>query len=80
MVLAGLGQRVGRGAGVAGPPPGRLEEVGDGVEVLATTRAGGAGGGRAVAVRSGRLLATSFHPEITGDHRVQALFVSMITG
>lgn len=57
-----------------------VEEVGDGVEVLATTRAGGAGGGRAVAVRSGHLLATSFHPEITGDHRVHALFVSMITG
>jgi len=56
-----------------------VEEVGDGVEVLATTSAGGAGGGRVVAVRSGHLLATSFHPEITGDHRVHALFVSMIT-
>ncbi len=55
-----------------------VEEVGDGVEVLATTSTGGAGGGRVVAVRSGQLLATSFHPEITGDHRVHALFVSMI--
>ncbi len=35
-------------------------------------------GDRIVAVRSGSLLATSFHPELTGDHRVHALFVDMV--
>jgi pyridoxal 5'-phosphate synthase pdxT subunit len=54
-----------------------VEEVGEGVEVLARTRTAAAAD-RVVAVRSGHLLATSFHPEITGDHRVHALFVRMI--
>ena len=62
-----------------------VEEVGPGVEILATTRAGraagvgGADGGRIVAVRQGSLLATSFHPEVGGDHRVHDVFVSMVT-
>jgi len=62
-----------------------VEEVGTGVEILATTRAGraagvgGADGGRIVAVRQGSLLATSFHPEVGGDHRVHDVFVSMVT-
>jgi 5'-phosphate synthase pdxT subunit len=34
--------------------------------------------GRIVAVRQGPLMATSFHPELTGDTRVHALFVSMV--
>jgi 5'-phosphate synthase pdxT subunit len=29
-------------------------------------------------VRQGNLLATSFHPELTGDTRVHALFVEMV--
>lgn len=33
---------------------------------------------RIVAVRSGNLLATSFHPEVTGEHRIHELFLSMI--
>lgn len=33
---------------------------------------------RIVAVRTGNLLATSFHPELTGDHRVHGLFVTMV--
>ena len=62
-----------------------VEEVGPGVEILATTRAGraagvgGADGGRIVAVRQGALLATSFHPEVGSDHRVHDVFVSMVT-
>ncbi len=47
-----------------------MERVGDGVEVLAREP-----GGHPVAVRQGALLATSFHPELTGDARVHALFV-----
>jgi len=54
-----------------------VEEVGPGVEVLATVRSG-ARAGRIVAVRQGNLLATSFHPEITGDHRVHRLFAELV--
>ena len=36
--------------------------------------------GHPVAVRQGHVLATSFHPELTGDARVHRLFVSSITG
>ena len=54
-----------------------VEQVGEGVEVLATVEAGPAAG-RIVAVRQGNLLATSFHPEITGDTRVHRLFVEMV--
>ncbi|GLW06378.1 pyridoxal 5'-phosphate synthase subunit PdxT [Microtetraspora sp. NBRC 13810] len=51
-----------------------VESVGDDVEVLATAEPGG----RIVAVRQGPLLATSFHPELTGDDRVHAYFVEMV--
>ncbi|MFB6817097.1 pyridoxal 5'-phosphate synthase glutaminase subunit PdxT [Streptomyces sp. NPDC056347] len=34
--------------------------------------------GHIVAVRQGNALATSFHPELTGDHRVHGLFVDMV--
>jgi pyridoxal 5'-phosphate synthase pdxT subunit len=51
-----------------------VEEVGSGVEVLATDP----GTGRIVAVRQGRALATSFHPELTPDRRVHQMFVDMV--
>ncbi|NNH71497.1 pyridoxal 5'-phosphate synthase glutaminase subunit PdxT [Nocardia uniformis] len=51
-----------------------VEQVGDGVEVLATVPSGPAAG-RIVAVRQGNVMATSFHPEVTGDLRVHRLFV-----
>jgi len=54
-----------------------VESVGEGVEVLATVSSGPAAG-RVVAVRQGSLLATSFHPELTGDLRVHALFADMV--
>jgi 5'-phosphate synthase pdxT subunit len=54
-----------------------VERAGESVEVLATVR-GGPADGRIVAVRQGNLLATSFHPELTGDTRVHALFVDMV--
>ncbi|AEW97669.1 MULTISPECIES: pyridoxal 5'-phosphate synthase glutaminase subunit PdxT [Streptomycetaceae] len=50
-----------------------VESVGAGVEVLARLT-----DGTVVAVRQGNLLATSFHPELTGDHRVHRLFVEMV--
>ncbi|MFB9377861.1 pyridoxal 5'-phosphate synthase glutaminase subunit PdxT [Kineococcus gynurae] len=54
-----------------------VEEAGPGVEVLARVGSGPAAG-RIVAVRDGDLLATSFHPEITGDDRVHRFFVGMV--
>ncbi len=54
-----------------------VEEVADGVEVLARVEDGPADG-RIVAVRQGSLLATSFHPEMTGDGRVHELFVRIV--
>jgi 5'-phosphate synthase pdxT subunit len=38
----------------------------------------GSAAGRIVAVRQGNLLATAFHPELTGDLRVHRLFVEMV--
>jgi 5'-phosphate synthase pdxT subunit len=54
-----------------------VEEVGPGVDVLARVTAGPATG-RIVAVRQGDLLATSFHPELTADHRVHAYFADLV--
>ena len=54
-----------------------VEKVGADVEVVATV-ASGPGMGRIVAVRQAHLLATSFHPEITGDHRFHSTFVAMV--
>jgi pyridoxal 5'-phosphate synthase pdxT subunit len=50
-----------------------VEDDGPGVEVLAEV------GGHPVAVREGDLLAVAFHPELTDDSRVHALFMAMVT-
>ena len=54
-----------------------VEKAGAEVEVLGRV-VGGAADGRIVAVRQGNLVATSFHPELTGDRRVHALFVEIV--
>jgi 5'-phosphate synthase pdxT subunit len=46
-----------------------VERAGPGVRVLASV------GEHPVAVQQGHLLATSFHPELTGDERMHAYFV-----
>ena len=51
-----------------------VERVGPDVEVLARA------GDHIVAVRQGPMLATAFHPEMTGDRRVHKLFVDIVTG
>ncbi|MCB0936878.1 MAG: pyridoxal 5'-phosphate synthase glutaminase subunit PdxT [Mycobacterium sp.] len=51
-----------------------VERVGPQVEVLAQA------GDHIVAVRQGRVIATAFHPEITGDRRVHKLFVDIVAG
>jgi 5'-phosphate synthase pdxT subunit len=53
-----------------------VESVGDEVEVLGRVTEGAAAG-RIVAVRQRNLLATAFHPELTGDLRVHRFFVEM---
>jgi 5'-phosphate synthase pdxT subunit len=74
--------------GITGPPGGPeprpfravfirapwVEQTGEQVETLGTEPATG----RIVAVRQGPLLATSFHPELTGDARIHRLFVDMV--
>ncbi|MFD4116118.1 pyridoxal 5'-phosphate synthase glutaminase subunit PdxT [Streptomyces niveus] len=49
-----------------------VESVGAEVEVLAEH------GGHVVAVRQGTALATAFHPELTGDHRLHGFFTEMV--
>ncbi|WP_250291493.1 pyridoxal 5'-phosphate synthase glutaminase subunit PdxT [Frankia sp. CiP1_Cm_nod1] len=68
-------------AGVAGGPVRAVfirapwvEKIGDEVEVL------GRVGDRIVAVRQAGVLATAFHPELTGDGRIHELFVGMVEG
>ena len=51
-----------------------FEEVGPAVEVLASAD------GDPVLVRQGPFLASTFHPEMTGDNRVHELFISMVRG
>ncbi len=50
-----------------------VEEAGPGVERIAALE-----DGRLVAVRQGPLLATAFHPEVTGEHRFHRLFLESV--
>ncbi len=66
--------------GIPGPPMKAVfirapvfDRVGEGVEILATV------GDTIVVCREGRLLASSFHPELTADSRLHELFVEMVT-
>ncbi|MGA2636018.1 MAG: pyridoxal 5'-phosphate synthase glutaminase subunit PdxT [Terracidiphilus sp.] len=52
----------------------RIVETGTGVEVLALRE------GYAALVRQGRVLAATFHPELSMDRRVHRLFVEMVAG
>ena len=54
-----------------------VEEVGPGVEVLGRI-SGGAADGKIVAVRAGHVMATAFHPEVTGDVRIHRAFVELV--
>jgi 5'-phosphate synthase pdxT subunit len=49
-----------------------VERTGENVQVLAEV------GGRSVAVRDERRLATAFHPELSGDARMHGMFVKMV--
>ncbi len=65
--LAGIEGPAFRGVFIRAP---WVEQMGDGVEVLAEVRE------HPVAVRQGSVTAVSFHPELTGDDRLHAWFVS----
>ena len=50
----------------------RIIDVGEGVEILATE------GADPVAVRQGRTMAATFHPELSPDTRVHAVFLDLV--
>ena len=52
----------------------KIERVGDGVEVIATQ------GADPVAVRQGRAMAATFHPELSDDTRVHRAFLDLVQG
>ena len=74
LVIPAIGARPCRAVFIRAPA---VEGVGPEVEVLAHIEEGPAAG-RIVAVRQGSILATSFHPELTSDTRVHALFLDMV--
>lgn len=51
----------------------KIERIGPGVEVLATE------GDDPVAVRQGRAMAATFHPELSADARVHQKFLELVT-
>jgi 5'-phosphate synthase pdxT subunit len=53
-----------------------VQEWGSKVEVMAAVERDGTA--YPVAIRQGSLLATSFHPEVTGDHRFHSYFAAMV--
>jgi pyridoxal 5'-phosphate synthase pdxT subunit len=54
-----------------------VQELGPAATALGRV-SGGAAAGRIVVVRQGNLLATSFHPELTGDGRIHAYFCDIV--
>jgi pyridoxal 5'-phosphate synthase pdxT subunit len=70
LVIEGLGEEALRAVFIRAP---WVEDGGPGVEVLAEV------GGHPVAVRDRNILAVAFHPELTDDSRVHALFMAIAT-
>ena len=54
-----------------------IEKVGGDVETLAAVEDPGGGGVHPVVVRQGRILATSFHPELTDDDRLHTMLIDL---
>ena len=50
-----------------------IEAARDGAKIIATLD------GKGVMVRQGKLLGTSFHPELTDDPRIHKLFIDLVT-
>lgn len=68
LLVAGLGDEPLRAVFIRAP---WIETHGAGVEVLASFE------DHPVAVREGNVLLTAFHPELTDDYRIQAMFLAM---
>jgi 5'-phosphate synthase pdxT subunit len=71
IVVEGLGTEPLRAVFIRAP---WIERRGDGVEVLAEID------GHPVVARQGAVLVCAFHPELTDDSRLHALFMAMVTG
>lgn len=71
LAIEGIGEEPLRAVFIRAP---WVERHGSGVEVLASYE------GHPVAVREGSVLACAFHPELTEDSRLHALFMAMTTG
>jgi 5'-phosphate synthase pdxT subunit len=52
----------------------KIEHVGEGVEIIATE------GADPVAVRQGRAMAATFHPELSDDPRIHQAFLDLVSG
>ncbi len=70
VALPALGGEPLRGVFIRAPV---VVEAGPGVEVLARDAEG-----RIIAVRQGKVVATAFHPELTGDRRLHRLLIDML--
>jgi pyridoxal 5'-phosphate synthase pdxT subunit len=70
LVVEGIGDEPLRAVFIRAP---WVERCGSGVEVLASYE------GHPVAIREGSVLACAFHPELSGDPRLHALFMAMTT-
>lgn len=70
LAIEGIGEEPLRAVFIRAP---RVARHGPGVEVLASYE------GDPVAIREGSVLACSFHPELTDDPRLHALFMAMTT-
>ncbi|CAN5336123.1 MAG: pyridoxal 5'-phosphate synthase glutaminase subunit PdxT [Acidimicrobiia bacterium] len=57
-----------------------IHKVGGAVEVLSSVTDPATGESRPVFVRQRRVLATSFHPELTGDDRIHHLLIDLAEG
>ncbi len=71
LAIEGIGEEPLRAVFIRAP---RVARHGPGVEVLARYD------GHPVAIREGGVLACAFHPELTDDSRLHALFMAMTTG
>jgi 5'-phosphate synthase pdxT subunit len=75
LTIAGIGGDPVRAVFIRAP---WVEKTGADVEVLASVPDPVGGAPHPVAVRQGSVLATAFHPELTGDVRVHGLFCQMV--
>lgn len=71
LAVEGIGEEPLRAVFIRAP---WIERCGSGVDVLASYE------GHPVAVREGSVLACAFHPELTDDSRLHALFMAITTG